>query len=330
MQIQTLAGTTAPKVGLGCMGMSDFYGHASEDECLRALHLAFELGYRHLDTADFYGDGHNERLIGRFVRELGSRRRELLIATKCGLRRKAGPTPGVDIDSSPAYVKLACEASLARLGIEAIDLFYLHRRSPSVPIEDTVGAMAELVKLGKIRAIGLSEVSAQTLRAASKTTRITAVQSELSLWTRDAEAHVLPACAELGVDFVAYSPLGRGFLTGELNPATFVAANDLRQHLPRFAPGNYESNLALLAAIDQVSAEVAGTRATVALAWVLAQAPNVSVIPGARKPAHVRSNFESLSVSLNTAQLARLSEAFSPAKIAGERYPQALLSTVNV
>lgn len=330
MSLKTNDGVDTPRVGLGCMGMSEFYGRTDDAESLRALHRAFELGYRHFDTADMYGSGHNEQLLGRFLKELGSRRSSVFVATKCGIRRKPGPTPAMEIDSSPAYVKRACEASLGRLGVESLDLLYLHRRSAEVPIEDTVAAMAELVAAGKIRNVGLSEVSELTLRAASAVHPIAALQSEYSLWTRDAEQGVLQAASELGIAFVAYSPLGRGFLTGALTQSTIEASQDLRRHLPRFAPGNFDANRALLTDVEAVALEAGCSSAQVALAWVLAQGSFVHIIPGARKTAHVEANFASQQVVLSASQLARLSHTFAPRNVQGARYPEALLSTVNL
>jgi aryl-alcohol dehydrogenase-like predicted oxidoreductase len=313
-----------PRVGLGCMGMSEFYGATNDDESLRALHAAFDLGYRHFDTADMYGAGHNEGLVGRFARELGARRADISIATKCGIKRR--PTFGFDVDGSPEYVRAACDASLARLGVDAIDVFYLHRRSPAVPIEETVGAMAELVRAGKVRAIGLSEVSVATLRAAAAVHPIAALQSEYSLWTRDAERGALQACAELGTAFVAYSPLGRGFLSGEIT-RDGLSANDLRRHLPRFAEGNLEANASLLDVVRAIAAELAATPAQVALAWVLARGAHV--IPGARKPSHLADNFRAQTFSLSAAHTTALDRAFLPENVHGARYPEVLLSTVD-
>ena len=330
MGLRTGVDSAPPRVGLGCMGMSEFYGPTDDAESLAALHQAYELGYRHFDTADMYGAGHNERLFGRFLKELGGRKHELLVATKCGIRRTSGSTPTVEIDSSPAYVKQACEASLQRLGLERIDLYYLHRRNVQVPIEDTMGAMADLLAQGKIRAVGLSEVSVVSLRAACKVVTVSALQSEYSLWTRDVERDLLPACAELDVTFVAYSPLGRGFLSGEVTATPVDGKQDLRFHLPRFQPEHLAVNRALLAELATLASELSTTPAQLALAWVLAHGANVCVIPGARKAAHVAANFASRALSLSPAQRARLSASFLPSRVSGERYPAGLLHTVNV
>ena len=245
MKKQALTLSQIPRIGLGCMGMSEFYGKRDDQASMRTLVAAFDKGYRHFDTADMYGEGHNEELLGAFVRTLGSYRDQILIATKAGIRRDlAGPAP-IGIDSSPDYVRQACEKSLRRLRVERIDLYYLHRRDPKVPIEDTLGAMKDLMIEGKIAAIGLGEVSAQTLRRAAKVVSISALQSEYSLWTRDPEREVLAACTELGVNFVAYSPIGRGFLSGELSLDTVQEEGDLRGKLPRFQPGAFEANALL-------------------------------------------------------------------------------------
>jgi aryl-alcohol dehydrogenase-like predicted oxidoreductase len=323
-----VAGRTLPRVGLGCMGMSEFYGARDDDASRRALRDAFELGYRHFDTADMYGLGHNEQLLAGFVSELGARRHEILLATKVGIRRPEGGTV-VTVDSSPGYIRAACEASLKRLGLEQIDLLYLHRRDPSTPIEDSVGAMAELEREGKVARLGLSEVSADTLTRACQTAPIAALQSEYSLWSRDVEREVLPACQALDVTLVAYSPLGRGFLTGEITKTLLASQSDLRNHLPRFQGENFDQNHALLGTIADVAARVESQLATVALAWVLAQDPRIHAIPGARSAPHLRSNMAALDLALEPQDLARLSSAFADDRVRGERLPAHLARTVN-
>jgi aryl-alcohol dehydrogenase-like predicted oxidoreductase len=317
-----------PRIGLGCMGMSEFYGTRDDAAALEALSGAYELGYRHFDSADFYGSGHNEQLLGAFLRSLGARRQQLLIATKCGLQRVQG-TRTVLVDSSPAYLRRACEESLRRLGVDHVDLYYLHRRSPLVPIEDTVGAMAELVKAGKVRALGLSEVSATTLRRAAAEHPIAALQSEYSLWSRDVEASLLGACTELGVALVAYSPLGRGFLTGAIAAPEGLGEGDLRPHLPRFRPENFRENTKLLVSLSEVAQELGASMAEVALAWLLAKAPTICPIPGSRSRKHLESNLRALELSLSAGQSERLSAAFDEKHIAGARYPDELLRLVN-
>ncbi len=329
MKKQTLTLSQVPRIGLGCMGMSEFYGTRDDRGSMQILMTAFDNGYRHFDTADMYGEGHNEELLGTFVRSLGSCRDQILIATKTGIRRDlAGPVP-VGIDSSPDYVRYACERSLRRLRVERIDLYYLHRRDPKVPIEDTLGAMKDLITEGKIAAIGLSEVSAQTLRRATKVVPISALQSEYSLWTRDPEREVLAACTELGVNFVAYSPIGRGFLSGELSLNTVQEEGDLRGKLPRFQPGAFEANTQLLDVVSRIGKELGVSRAQVAIAWVLAQNPCIHTIPGTRKSSHLQDNFDSQQLTLSPKQLQMLSGAFSPTAVTGARYPEPLLRTVN-
>jgi aryl-alcohol dehydrogenase-like predicted oxidoreductase len=323
-------GTRIPRIGLGCMGMSEFYGVRDDDASLRVLLAAYECGTRHFDTADFYGQGHNEELVARFLAELRGNRENVFVATKCGLRRLAGPTPAVEIDSRPEYVREACHASLKRLGVDHVDLFYLHRRSSAVPIEDTMGAMAELVREGKCRYVGLSEVSEATLRRANAVHPVAALQSEYSLWTRDVEDAVLAATRELGIALVAYSPIGRGFLSGTLTREKTREAGDLRGLLPRFGEGNFEQNALLLGELQRVADELGGvTMSQVALAWVLSRGQNIYAIPGTRNTSHLQANVAAEHVVLNEQQVERLSSAFSPEAVQGARYPEALLRTVN-
>jgi aryl-alcohol dehydrogenase-like predicted oxidoreductase len=314
-----------PRIGLGCMGMSEFYGDRDDPRSLGVLAEAFERGYRHFDTADMYGKGHNETLLGTFLRSLGGRRDEVIVATKAGIRRDVDGPGTLRIDSRPEYIEQACEASLQRLGLSHIDLYYLHRRDRAVPIEDTVGAMQRLRDQGKIGAIGLCEVSAATLRRAAVETQIAALQSEYSLWTRDPEREIFAACAEVGATFVAYSPIGRGFLSGELQRETVAAAGDLRGKLPRFQPGAFEANARLVAVVSSIARELHVTTAQVALAWVLAQGAPCHAIPGTRKAEHLADNLGSLQLELGAAHREALGEAFSAAAIAGERYPAPLL-----
>ena len=329
--LKTADGVAVPRVGLGCMGMSEFYGPRDDAQALRALHLAYELGYRHLDTAAMYGAGHNEELLGAFLRELGpGRRRSVYLATKVGLRRVPGTPPSVETDSSPASVIRACDESLLRLGIDQIDLLYLHRRSPAVPIEDTMGAMGSLVESGKVGGAGLSEIAADTLRRAHAEFPVTALQSEYSLWTRDVEEEIIGACSDLGVAFVAYSPLGRAFLSGALTPDAIAQSGDLRQHLPRFVGGNFAANSLLLEELRDVAREAGATMAEVALAGLLARETVVYVIPGSRKGEHLRANFGAASRVLSPGQIERLSSRFAPHAAAGERLPPQLLKTVNI
>lgn len=319
------SGLTVSALGLGCMGMSEFYGPTDEAQSLATLERALDLGVTHFDTADMYGSGHNETLLGRFV---AGRRDRVVIATKFGIVRQPGQYAR-SIDTSPAYVKQACEASLKRLGIDTIDLYYAHRRNPEIPIEDTVGAMAELVKEGKVRALGLSEVSAATLRRAYAVHPIAAVQSEYSLFTRDPEAEVLPTCRELGISFVAYSPLGRGMLTGAIAKAEDLAQTDFRRMSPRFQGDNLDANLHLVDNVRELAAAKGCTPGQVALAWLLAQGPDILPIPGTKRIKYLEDNAGAASVHLGVDELARLNAALPPGAAAGERYPAEGMKGLN-
>lgn len=328
--LTAVSGTPIARIGLGCMGMSEFYGARDDEGSLAVLLEAFDLGYRHVDTADFYGGGHNEELLGRFIAGIGSQRAELLLATKCGLRKNSAGT-GVEINSRPEYVRAACEGSLARLGVDYVDLLYLHRRSPEVPIEETVGAMAELVKEGKCRHLGLSEVSADTLRRAHTVHPVSALQSEYSLWTRDVEDELLDLTRRLNIALVAYSPVGRGFLTGTLTSHRLAETGDIRRQLPRFRDDNFQQNQGLLGVIAEVAAELGQVEMSqVALAWVLAQGRHVLAVPGTRRSRHLQSNLAAQQVELGADQIERLARAFAPGAVQGARYPEMLLRTVNV
>jgi aryl-alcohol dehydrogenase-like predicted oxidoreductase len=310
-------GLEASAIGLGVMGMSEFYGAPDEAESIATLERAIELGSTFWDTADAYGSGHNEELIGRFIGERGWRDR-IVLATKFGFLRKDGVAVG--ICGTPEYVREACDASLARLGFDQIDLYYQHRVDPSVPVEETVGAMAELVAAGKVKTLGLSEVSADTLRRAHAVHPNTAVQTEYSLWSRDPErpGGILDACAELGVGFVPYSPLGRGFLTGQIKKLEDLGEEDFRHTTPRFAKENFERNLALVAAVEALAAEKGCTPAQLALAWLLAQGENVVPIPGTKRRKYLEDNAGAADVALSSDDLTRIHSAV-PAP-AGERY----------
>ncbi|MFG1870891.1 aldo/keto reductase [Micromonospora arborensis] len=332
--IRRRMGTTGPDVsaiGLGCMGMSFAYGSGDDAESTRTLHRALDLGVNHLDTADMYGRGANEELLGPVVR---ARRDEVFLATKFGNRVTGEAfggtgTPGAYVDSSAAWAREACDASLRRLGVDTIDLYYLHRRNPDTPIEETVGAMAELVRAGKVRLIGLSEVSPATLRAAHAVHPITAVQLEYSLFSRDVEGEMLATCRELGVALVAYSPVGRGLLTGAITSREQLAADDWRRGAPRFAEDNLDANLALVDQVRALAGEMGASPAQVALAWLLAQGEDILPIPGTKRVRWLEENAAAVNLKLSAEQVARLSAALPPGVAVGERYPAAAMRIVG-
>jgi aryl-alcohol dehydrogenase-like predicted oxidoreductase len=316
-------------VGLGCMGMSHAYGGQDEADAIRTLHRAVEIGVTFFDTAEVYGPFDNEVLVGKALRPLRDR---VVIATKFGFRiaeEGKGTERMVGLDSRPEHVKAVAEASLQRLGVEVIDLFYQHRVDPTVPIEDTVGAMADLVRAGKVRALGLSEASAATIRRAHAVHPIAAVQSEYSLWTREPEADVFPVLRELGIGFVPFSPLGRGLLTGAIRTGADLGADDWRRTLPRFQPENMATNVAIADTLQRLAVEKGVTAAQLALAWVLHQGDFIVPIPGARKIHHLEQNTAAAGISLGAAELAAIGEAASPDKVAGKRYPDAALAQVD-
>ncbi|MFJ4950588.1 aldo/keto reductase [Streptomyces sp. NPDC088760] len=310
--------------GLGCMGMSHGYGATDDAQSIATLHRALDLGVTFLDTSDFYGFGHNEELIGRAI---AGRRDEVVLATKFGFANRLGEPTLIRGDA--AYVRQACEASLRRLGVDHIDLYYQHRVDPQVPIEETVGAMAELVQAGKVRHLGLSEAGAQTIRRAHAVHPISALQSEWSLWTRDLEAEVAPVCRELGIGLVPFSPLGRGFLTGRYSSLEGLAETDVRRSQPRFADGNLERNLAIVAKLNELAVAKSVTAGQLALAWVQHRGEDVVPIPGTRRQRYLEENLAALDVELTAEDLAAIEAAAPAGQIAGDRYDASSLTFVN-
>lgn len=328
MEKRTLGtgGLRVSAIGLGCMGMSEFYGQSDEAQSIATIHRALDLGVNFLDTADMYGVGHNEELIGRAIKD---RRDEVVLATKFGNVR--GPNgERLGISGKPAYVREACEASLRRLDVEAIDLYYQHRVDPDTPIEDTVGAMAELVRAGKVHHLGLSEAGPRTIRRAQAVHPIAALQTEYSLWSRDPEQDILPTVRELGIGFVPYSPLGRGFLTGRFAKPEDLPEGDFRRGSPRWSAENFGKNLDLVAKVEEIAREKGCTKAQIALAWVMAQGDEIVPIPGTRHISRLEENAGAVDVRLSEDDLQRIDVAFPRGAASGERYPEAGMKAVNL
>ncbi len=327
MEIRQLgkSGLKVSALGLGCMGMSEFYGAGDEAEAIATIHRALELGVNFLDTADMYGVGANEVLVGKAIRD---RRSQVVLATKFGnVRSASGEFLG--INGRPEYVRSACDASLKRLGLDVIDLYYQHRVDPQVPIEETVGAMRDLVTAGKVRFLGLSEAAPQTLRRAFKVHPIAALQTEYSLWTRDVETEILPTCRELGIGFVSYSPLGRGFLTGKIRKIEDLAENDWRRNSPRFEAANLKRNLELVRRVERTAKAKRCTPAQLALAWLLAQGQDIVPIPGTKRRQYLEENLGALAVHLTSGNLKSLSDAIPTNAVAGARYPDRAMQAVD-
>jgi aryl-alcohol dehydrogenase-like predicted oxidoreductase len=314
-----IEGPVVSAIGLGCMGMSMGYGPGDDKESINTLHRAMELGVTFIDTADMYGWGHNEELIGKAIKP---HRNNLILSTKMGFARKgSGPELNYYLDGSPEYVKEACHASLKRLKVDTIDLYYLHRVDPNTPIEESIGAMADLVKEGKIRFVGISEVKPNTIRRAAKVHPITAVQTEYSLWERYPENEIFPTCQELGIGFVAYSPLGRGFLTGDVTNIDALSAEDFRRLLPKFQGDNFIANQGLAKQLQQFAAKKHCSMAQLALAWILHQDENIVPIPGSKKRQHLEDNLEAVSIKLSADDLEELDALFPENVAKGKKYP---------
>lgn len=327
-----LTGKKISRIGLGCMGMSEFYGPVNDAESLKALHRAFEIGYRHFDTANMYGFGHNESLLGNFLTSIGKRREEAVIATKVGIQREKSNPYKLMVKNDKSYIKKSCDESLQRLRTDYIDLYYLHRIDPNSPLEETIQALKELLDEGKIRAVGLCEVSADTIRKFHSLLPIEAVQSEYSLWTRDLEASVIPACGELGISVIAFSPLGRGFLTGKIDREFMQKADsvlDFRARLPRFNGDNLDKNLKVVSRLEEMAGRLGVAPSQIALAWILNKNKNVFVIPGTKRETYLEQNFRAQDILLAASDMKMLDDVFIQDAVHGSRYPADILAHSN-
>ena len=318
-------GLEVTRLGLGCMGMSEFYGQGNDEESVATIHRALESGLTFLDTADMYGVGHNERLVGR---ALEGRRDEVVLATKFGIERGEGGER-MGINGRPEYVRKAAEDSLRRLGVDHIDLYYQHRVDPGVPVEETFGAMGELVEAGKVRFLGISEAAPETIRKAHRTHPVSALQTEYSLWTRDPEEEILPTVRELGIGYVAYSPLGRGFLSGSIQSPEDFEEDDFRRNNPRFQGENFQKNLQLVERVREIAAEKEATPSQLALAWILAQGEDIVPIPGTKRRKYLDENVQATELELSSDDLARIDEVAPRGSAAGDRYDAASMQTLD-
>jgi len=329
MKIKPLGsqGLMASQIGLGCMGMSEFYGELNDQESIKTIHKAFELGVTFYDTANMYGPFANEILVGKAIKPF---RNKITLATKFGIVRDPSNPKVRGVNGKPDYVKSCCEASLKRLDVEVIDLYYLHRKGPETPIEETIGAMGELVKAGKVKGIGVSEVNAETLKKANAAFPLSALQSEYSLWSREVEDEIIPACKESGIAFVAYSPLGRGFLTGQIKSFEDLEEDDFRRSSPRFQGENFNKNLELVKKIEAIAIEKSCTPSQLALAWVMAQEDFIFPIPGTKRVKYLEENVKAIDIKLSMEDLKRIDDVFPKNAASGLRYTEAGMKTVNL